>query len=436
MREPRRMPASVAQRMNGGPRFRELDSAALRVTHGLNAVTIGMGVSVVSAFLLVVVLGIVNQELDGLDDVLRLGRDLDGLLQAMFAPILILAGVLLVAGPIGFVWRRTATFAAANRFAAQHPSDAPPRRVREGLRRTPSDALESAGVFGVIASGLLVVVAGVLLIAALVENPEDIASLTILLVSAAVAVLISIVATVRGRRGQPAEKQRVLALQHQWKAPAKRAERAERSLRLAFPRADVPRILRGGSLWWLFGVLYLTVWLGVAVFVVGLLLRQPCRLCEPRVLDPFGEGAIDVFSGAGGFLILASGIASVVLWLALLLVGFAREEVLRRWLTRAGGVRIAGPQQRAELLDLPLAGTMLSQVLAGCAAVVLVVTGAAVSAGLPNFDARAAWLTGGALLLVALVSGVLASRREVRLRMLVRDTLMPGDVSGEDDEDA
>jgi len=436
MREPRRMPASVGQRMSGRPRIRELDSAALQVTHGLNAVTIGMGVSVVSAFLMVVVLGIVNQELDGLDEVLKLGRDVDGLLRAMFAPILILAGVLLLVGPIGFVWRRAATFAAANRFAAQHPSDAPPRTVREGLRRTPSDALESAGVFGIIASGLLLVVAGVLLIGAVVENPEDISNLTIFLVSAAVAVLISIVATVRGRWGQPAEKQRALALQQQWKSPSKRAGRAERSLRLAYPRADVPRILRGGSLWWLFGVLYLTVWLGVAVFVVGVWLRQPGRFSRPRVLDPFGEGAIDVFSGTGGFLILASGVASAALWLALALFGFVREEVLRRWLTRAGGVRIADPQQRAELLGLPLVGTMISLMLAGCAAVMLVVTGAAVSVGLPNLDARAAWLTGGSLLLAALVSGMLASRREVRLRMLVRDALMPGDVSGDDDVDA
>jgi hypothetical protein len=420
--------------MNGGPRIRELDSAALHVTHGLNSVTIGMGVSVVSAFLLVAVLGVMNQELGGaLDDLLRLGRDLDGLLRAMFAPILILAGVLLLVGPIGFVCRRAATFAAAHRFAAQHPSSAPPRTVREGLRRTPSDALESAGVFGVIASGLLFVVAGVLLIGAVVENPEDISNLTILLVSAAVAVLISIVATVRGRRGQPVEKQRALALQQQWQRPAKRAGRAERSLRIAYPRAAVPRILRGGSLWWLFGVFYLTVWLGVAVFIVGLWLRQPGRFSEPRVLDPFGEGAIDVFSGVGGFLIVASGIASVALWLALVVVGFAREEVMRRWLTRAGGVRIADPRQRAELLGLPLAGTMISLMLAGCAAVVLIVTGSAVSVGLPNLDARAAWLTGGSLLLVALVSGMLASRREMRLRMLVRDALMPGDVSGDDD---
>ncbi|HWU28348.1 MAG TPA: hypothetical protein VN041_04550, partial [Microbacterium sp.] len=91
---------------------------------------------------------------------------------------------------------------------------------------------------------------------------------------------------------------------------------------------------------------------------------------------------------------------------------------------------------RAELLGLPLAGTMISLMLAGCAAVMLVVTGAAVSVGLPNLDAGAAWLTGGSLLLAALVSGMLASRREVRLRMLVRDALMPGDVSGDDDVDA
>ncbi|MEV7618674.1 hypothetical protein AB0N59_00885 [Microbacterium sp. NPDC089321] len=435
MREPRRMPVPAAPRSDRTPRIRELDSRGMQVTHALVVTAIGMSVTLVATFLAVLVVGIVNLELDGFDEIFGLARDLDDLLRAMFAPMLILGAVLLVIGPVVFVARRAAVFTAASTFAAQHPADAPPRDVRDRLRSaTPGGSLETAGVVGVLAFGFLFLVGVMITIGSLVEDPERVQGSVVFMVCAAVAALLSAVAIVQGKRREPAQKRRAEVLQGEWKATARRAAKAERGRRRTYPRAEIPHILRGGSLWWLYGILYLTVCLGMVVFIVGILLRQPCRFCEPRVLDPFGESAIDVFSGTGGALLIASGVGSAVLWLLLAAFAFAREETLRSWLTRSGGVRLEG-EQRREMLGLPAAMTMLATLLAGIASVVLAVSGGAIAIDWPNFDPPLAWLTGGSLVLAALVVGMLGHRREVRLRMLVRDALMPGDITGDEDDD-
>lgn len=404
------------------------------VTHGLGVTALGMSVTLVATFLAVVVVGIMELELDGFDDMFGLARDLGELLQAMFVPMLILGGVLLVTGPVVFVARRTAVFSAASMFAARHPADAPPRDVRDKLSSTtPAGSLETAGVVGVLAFGFLFLVGVIFTIGSLVEDPELVQGSVIFAAVTIVLVLLSIVAIVSGKRHGPAQKQRAEELQGQWKETAKRAAKGEKGRRRTFSKGEMPHILRGGSLWWLYGVLYLTVCLGMIVFIVGILLRQPCRFCEPRTLDAFGESAIDVFSGTGGALLIVSGVGSAALWMLLAAFAFAREEVLRSWLTRAGGVRLEGMQRR-ELLGMPSAMTMLATLLAGIAAVVLPASGGAIAIGWPNFDPQLAWLIGGSLVLAAVVIGMIAHRREVRLRMLVRDALMPGDVTGGDDE--
>lgn len=434
MREPRPTPAPTTPRFDRTPRIRELDSRGMLVTHGLGVTALGMSVTLVATFLAVVVVGIMELELDGFDDMFGLARDLGELLQAMFVPMLILGGVLLVTGPVVFVACRTAVFSAASMFAARHPADAPPRDVRDKLSSTtPAGSLETAGVVGVLAFGFLFLVGVIFTIGSLVEDPELVQGSVIFAAVTIVLVLLSIVAIVSGKRRGPAQKQRAEELQGQWKATAKRAAKGEKGRRRTFSKGEMPHILRGGSLWWLYGVLYLTVCLGMIVFIVGILLRQPCRFCEPRTLDAFGESAIDVFSGTGGALLIVSGVGSAALWMLLAAFAFAREEVLRSWLTRAGGVRLEGMQRR-ELLGMPSAMTMLATLLAGIAAVVLPVSGGAIAIGWPNFDPQLAWLIGGSLVLAAVVIGMIAHRREVRLRMLVRDALMPGDVTGGDDE--
>lgn len=430
------MPAPPTLRFYRTPRIRELDSRGVQVTHALGVTTVAMSVTLVATFLAVVVVGIVNLELDGFGEMFGLARDLDDLLRAMFAPMLIVGAALLVIGPVVFVAHRAAVFAAASKFAAQHPTDAPPRDVRDRLRSTtPGGSLETAGVVGVMAFGFLFLIGVLLTIGSMVEDPERVQGSVTFMVCAAVAALLSGVAIGLGKRREPAQKRRAEMLQGQWKATARRAAKAENRRRRAFPRGEIPHILRGGSLWWLYGILYLTVCLGMVVFIVGVLLRQPCRTCEPRVLDPFGESAIDVFSGTGGALLIASGVGSAVLWLLLAGFAFAREETLRTWLTRAGGVRLEG-EHRRELLGIPSAMTMLAALLAGICSIVLAVSGGAIAVDWPNLDPLTAWLTGGSLTVAALVCGMIGHRREVRLRMLVRDALMPGDITGRDDEDA
>lgn len=436
MREPRRLPAPVAPQSDRTPRIRELDSRGLQVTHALGVTAISMSVTLVATFLAVVVVGIVNLELDGFGEMFGLARDLDDLLRAMFVPMLIVGAALLVIGPVVFVARRAAAFTAASMFAAQHPADAPPRDVRDRLcSTTPGGSLETAGVVGVMAFGFLFLVGLMFTIGSMVEDPERVQGSVAFMVCAAAAALLSVAAIVFGRRREPAQKQRAEVLHGQWKATARRATKAENRRRRTFPRGEIPHILRGGSLWWLYGILYLAVCLGMIVFIAGVLLRQPCRSCEPRVLDAFGEGAIDVFSGTGGALLIASGVGSTVLWLLLAAFAFAREETLRTWLTRAGGVRLAR-ESRREMLGVPSATTMLAALLAGISSIVLSVSGGAIAVDWPNLDPLLAWLTGGSLALAALVFGMIGHRREARLRMLVRDALMPGDITGREDEDA
>jgi len=254
------MPVPAAPRSDRTPRIRELDSRGMQVTHALVVTAIGMSVTLVATFLAVVVVGIVNLELDGFDEIFGLARDLDDLLRAMFAPMLILGAVLLVIGPVVFVARRAAVFTAASTFAAQHPADAPPRDVRDRLRSaTPGGSLETAGVVGVLAFGFLFLVGVMITIGSLVEDPERVQGSVIFTVSAAVAALLSAVAIVHGKRREPAQKQRAEVLEGQWKATARRAAKAENGRRRTFPRADIPHILRGGGLWWLYGILYLLV---------------------------------------------------------------------------------------------------------------------------------------------------------------------------------
>lgn len=417
------------------PRIRELRSPGLRASHAFDIVLRGFTMGSVGTFLLVVVLGIALLELEISPST---SLDFDALLRASMGPVLISGGVMLVAWPIALLVRPVAWTNAAGVFSREHPNDAPPREDRAPSVTPPAIVLQQVGAVVVLVAGFVFVIGIVMMFAMRGESSGEFGAAVMITVIAAVPTVVGVGMLVAGRILVPTQKW-VEDLRMQWDQRAEHADQAEWMARVRLPAAEPPRMLRRSE--WrgvLPTILYIVLVLGTVVLSLGVLLRKPCRGCSLNEWGVVGEGLIDVFSGTGGLLLIAGGVLCAALWLVLVVRGFVREEVLRRWLRESGNVLIDDERQRAELVRLPGAGTRLTAAMAGIGAAVLIIAGGIAMTDWEGVDASIALGVGIGVLVLAVPVGLVSYGREQALRILARDRMLPGDLreaSELDDED-
>ena len=409
----------------GAPRIRELTSPALQLVSALHRLVAGFTVGSIATFLLVVVIGLVFEEV-GVAAMLGIGLDFDALFRASMIPVLISWGAMTLVWPAVVVARPFALASAAREFAVQHPDDAPPRDVRQEITNTPAKAMGAMGtvlmfIFGVL---LLILISMTIYMAS-----ESFDSFLISLAATGVGlVLFGIGYAMHQYQRRTATPQREWAgeLQKQWNAAARRADAAEQKARANRPVAELPALAHGGG--WASTLLAWMLMIGFAVFMLGVLLRQPCRDCDQIEWGPGGENLIAVLSGTGGTLLTLAGVVCAALWLFSTARAFVAQLRMRRWLTTAGEVQVNDKERLAGELARPDGLGLLALTLAGFGTTVLTIAGGIAMVEWEGMDASVALVLGQAMLFVSVLIGLVAARRETQFRMLLRDALLPGDV--------
>lgn len=410
-----------------GPRVRELRSPGLQIVSALFNVLVGLTLGSIVTFLGVVVLAIVVEE-TGLFDLLGLGLDFDALFRASMGPVLISWGVMLIAWPALTIARAFVTLAAVEALIDEHPESVPPREVRESLKTSPAKTCLDVGTVVCWITGIVL---GLCVLLSIYMAGEGVESLVISLIITAVVLglfLIGYAMRAFGRRSAPEQDELIAGLRSAWGWQVPRADGAERALRKTLPVAELPRMLRTPArgaglttvLGWLFG-------LGTLIFLFGVLLRQPCRNCDQRTFGPTGESLIDSATSLGGGLLTVAGVVCVVLWLAVAARRVVLEEVMRRWLVAGGARRVEDERRVAELLNGASAASLATMTLAGFGAAVLIIAGGIAMVEWEGVDASIALVVGQGMLFGSVLLGVFAYHREVGLRVLVRERLLPGD---------
>ncbi|MEJ1088224.1 hypothetical protein WDU99_07845 [Microbacterium sp. Mu-80] len=408
------------------PRVREIRSPGLQIVTALTNVLIGLTLGSVVTFLGVVVLAIVVEE-TGVLGLLGVGLDFDALFRASMGPVLISWGVMLIAWPTLTVARAFVTLAAVEALIDEHPESVPPRAVRESLKTSPAKTCRDAGTVICWITGIVLALCVLL---SIYMAGEDFDSLVISLIITAVVLglfLVGYAMTAYGRRSAPAQEELIAGLQSAWGWQVPRADAAERALRKTLPVAELPRMLRTGRrggawttvLGWMLG-------LGTLIFLFGVLLRQPCRNCEQRTFGPTGESLIDSATSLGGGMLTVAGVICAVLWLVVAARRIVIEEVLRRWLVAGGARRVDDERRVAELLNGESAVSLATMTLAGFGTAVLIIAGGIAMVDWEGVDASIALAVGQGMLFASALLGIFAYHREVGLRVLVRERLLPG----------
>lgn len=140
------------------------------------------------------------------------------------------------------------------------------------------------------------------------------------------------------------------------------------------------------------------------------------------------EGLIDSFATTGGALLTSLGMLSLVMWVGSIVRSFVVEAQLRRWLLTNDRVRIDDDQRRQELLDAPSAASRAAMMLAGLGAVVLAVAAGGALTDSESVATSLGLAVAQALIFMSALLGALGHRREVTIRSLLRDRIVPGDL--------
>ena len=171
---------------------------------------------------------------------------------------------------------------------------------------------------------------------------------------------------------------------------------------------------------------------GFAVGFVGVWMRQPCRNCDERTWESFGESVID-FVLVAGVVIVALGVLAAVAGLVSAIAANALE--VRALREASGGSRPTRAQLQLQLMGTPPYLT-IGLVMAGLGAFVAV-TGATLALAAespldvyaPTFEAGA--LGGLALLVAAIPVFAIGEAVTTRWRNELRERWAPGDVESE-----
>ena len=428
--EPTRPEPAAIERVNEmaasvAPRIRELTSPALQLVSALHRLVLGFTVGNIATFLLVVVIGLVFEEV-GVASMLGIDLDFDALFRASMIPVLISWGAMTLVWPAVIVAQPFALASAAREFARQHPDDAPPRDVRQEITNTPANAVGAMGTVLMFIFGVLLLI---LILMTIYMASQSFDSFLISLAATGVGVVpFGVGYAMRRYRHRKQESQEAWAneLRAQWNAAARRADAAEQKGRANRPAVELPALAHGGG--WSSTVLPWMLMIGFAVFMLGVLLRQPCRDCDQVTWGAAGENLIALLSGAGGTLLTLAGVICAALWLFSTGRAFVSQQRVRRWVSTAGDVRVNDDERLAEELARPDGLGLLALTLAGFGTTVLTIAGGIAMVEWEGMDASVALVVGQAMLFAAVLIGLVAARRETQFRMLLRDALLPGDV--------
>lgn len=410
------------------PRVREVASPTLHVVRGLYLTLLGLTLGSITTFLGVVVLAIVVEE-TRLVDALGLGLDFDALFRASMMPVLISGGVMALAWPAVVLTEKYAMFIAVQELAGQHPGSVPPKAVRDMFDTTPAENWRTAGTIICWIAGALVVLFIAMTIYMAGESRDSFLLSLVMLACSAVPVAIGYLLIVGARRAEPEQAVQLAELRTAWKSWARRVDGVDAKIRATLPKAELPRMLRteprGGLL---VSVLGWIAGLGTAIFMIGLLLRKPCRTCDEQVLNTAGESLIDSAAVIGGGLLTVFGLLSVCVWLFAVGRRIFTESALRRWLAAGERRRVDDRDRIVELLGSDSATSRLTVTLASFGAAVLIIAGGIALTDWEGVDPSIALVVGQGLLFAAVLLGVFSAPREVALRALIRDRLVPGDL--------
>ncbi|RCK69364.1 hypothetical protein DT076_10745 [Desertihabitans brevis] len=312
------------------------------------------------------------------------------------------------------------------RWGAEAPHRVPADPQRRAVRaKSPSGTLGVAAGWTAGLSAFMVLAS----VWILFEDP-DLEGLTVLAVSLLVLGLgvVGLVVSVRIGRGWP---DHTGAASGAWLSSLPRAVHADRDRRRAGRGGEQvlavgPRRARRVA-YWLGRGSGAAIGLSVLAGVPGLVLRQPCRDCDPRTLGAAGETTID-WLVTTAFALLAVGLLlGLAQGVLLLLVAVVERAVLQRGARAPRRPRV--PRDvLARVLATPTAERLLGLTLlvAGAAAAPLPLVAALA-------DEVAAWwttagLVGGVLLLAGAALLLVDHAVTPGWRQTLREAYAPGDV--------
>lgn len=392
---------------------------------------IGLVVGTLYTFVGIVVVGVVGEE--ALSS-LYVQIDLDPLFRASMGVFLLAAAVLAIVVPTVMVIERFAALRAVEAAGRRDPEAVPQRALRLELRSSPAALLRTTGTavfWSLVGIGVLCALA--LLFAE--DLREDAVMWVVLLVF---VVLASGAAGVRrlGRRWVERDAARMGEQWGRWKRLVPPAVTADADRRDAAMRAVVPGWLVAPSarvLARIANVLLTATVISLAAFMLSVFMRQQCRTCDPVYWDEPIENGIDVLSLTSGAAIAVCAALGILAWVGGVVLQFARERALTRWVSDGAPRRVD-----VSLIERVLSGNRamvrLQLGLSAVGAAGLMVGTGAIWAEWTGMDARAVVLVAATLIVLALVVGWTDARRSRRERQLARDTLFPGDVGPIGDE--
>lgn len=392
---------------------------------------IGLIAGTLYTFVAIIVIGIVGEE--ALSS-LYVQVDLDPLFRASMGVFLLVAAVLAIVVPFVIVIERFAALRAVEAAARRDPDAVPQRSLRLELRDAPAALLRSTGT---VLFWSFVGIGGIWALAVLFAEDlrEDAVMWVVLLVF---VVLASGAEGVRrlGRRLVDRDAARMGEQRGRWKRLVPSAVAADADRRDAAMRAVVPGWLAVPSaraLARIANVLLTATLVSLAAFMLSVFMRQQCRTCDPVYWDEPIENGIDVLSLTSGAAIAVCAALGILAWSGGVVLQFARERALTRWVSD-GAPRRVEVSLIEPLLSRKRAMVRLQLGLSAVGAAGLMVGTGAVWAEWTGMDAGAVLLVAATLIVLALIVGWADAGRSRRERQSARDALFPGDIGPSGDE--
>lgn len=166
---------------------------------------------------------------------------------------------------------------------------------------------------------------------------------------------------------------------------------------------------------------------GILLWFVPVVVRQPCRTCEPRSLSPGMNEGMNLATMGTTALVMTPAIVLGALVLAGIVRELLRERAVVRWVSD-GMPRRADPYLFSDLLTGPRAGERMARVLAVCGVLALGLVFSFTWFDLEWVPLALSGTAAAALLLGSYGVLVVERRTTHRLRVVIRTVFSPGDV--------
>lgn len=389
---------------------------------------VGLSVGTLYTFLGIIVVGIVGEE--ALSS-LYWQVDLDPLFRASMGVILLIAALLAIAVPFVLVAERFSALRAVEASARENPDAVPQRSLRLELSKAPAALLQTTGTvlfWCLVGLGTLFALA--------VLFTEDLREDGVIWVVLLVFVVLALGAAVLrrlARRLVDRDDARMRDQWSRWKQLVPRAQTADANRRESAIRAVVPRWLSSPSrrtLDRIARVLLTATLVSLGAFMLSVFMRQQCRNCDPVYWNEPIENGIHVLSLSSGAAIAVCAALGILAWIGGVVLQFARESALARWVSEGGSRRVD-----VSLIEPLLSGNRslvrLQLGLTALGAGVLIVGIGAGWAEWTAMDAPAVRLAAVILIVLGFLIGWMDAPRSRRGRQLVRDVVFPGDVGAD-----